>query len=163
MPNGVYTGFNADMEICPEQGIIALLGYPAKPVNTINYKYKSYNLIYIDYEGKAVYINQKEVLDALASHKEKERYVDVAIDQGEAEPIKKLSDALLKWIISQATDEEIQEDGTVKQTMGKEALNALNKLKSGSKIVIENLKNEGSVNEKYNTNNFDLITWFIIS
>ncbi|MEI6823461.1 MAG: SNF2-related protein [Bacteroidota bacterium] len=163
MPNGVYTGFNADTDICPEQGIIALLGYPAKPVNTINYKYKSYNLIYIDYEGKAVYINQKEVLDALASHKEKERYVDVAIDQGEAEPIKKLSDALLKWITSQATDEEIQEDGTIKQTMGKEALNALNKLKSGSKIVIENLKNEGSVNEKYNTNNFDLITWFIIS
>ena len=31
MPKGVYTGFHADKTICNENGIIALLGYPARP------------------------------------------------------------------------------------------------------------------------------------
>jgi ERCC4-related helicase len=163
LPNGIYTGFKAMPEVCPAEGIIALLGYPCKPIKSINFEYKGYELIYIDNEGKSVYLNQKEVLDALAKHKDKSRLVPKAIDQGEPDAIQVLSTALSNWLKNQAIEEEVQEDGTVKQKMGKASLDLLNKLKSGSKSTIQKLKEEGSVTQKFNKENFDLITWFIVS
>ena len=65
MPKGVYTGFKAVHESCSENGIIALLGYPSKPPKVQNHIYQTYDLIYINQDGKPVLLNQKEVLDAL--------------------------------------------------------------------------------------------------
>jgi len=163
MPNGIYTGFIAQPEVCPQQGIIALLGYPTKPINDNSFRYKGYELIYVDENGKAVFLNQKEVLDALAKHKDEARFVPKEIDQGEPEAIEKLATALSTWLKSQAMEEEIQDDGTVKQKMGKAAIDIINKLKSGSKTAIEKLKTEGTATQKFSTDNFDLITWFIVS
>jgi hypothetical protein len=47
--------------------------------------------------------------------------------------------------------------------MGKASLDMLNKLKSGSKTTIKKLKEEGSASQKFSKDNFDLITWFILS
>ena len=47
--------------------------------------------------------------------------------------------------------------------MGKTSLDMLNKLKSGSKTTIQKLKDEGSTTHKFTKDNFDLITWFIVS
>jgi len=163
MPNGIYTGFKAIPEVCPQQGMIALLGYPSKPSKSVKFEYKGYELIYIDHSGKSVFLNQKEVLDALAKHKEEVRFVPKDIDQGEPKSIEHLSAALSAWLKSQATEEEVQEDGTVKQKMGKASLDMLNKLKSGSKTTIQKLKDEGSTTHKFSKDNFDLITWFIVS
>ncbi len=163
LPNGIYTGFKALSEICPKEGMIALMGYPSKPLKVFNYIYKGYELIYIDHAGKPVFLNQKEVLDALAKHKDEVRYVPKNIDQGEHKSIEHLSAALSVWLKSQATEEEVQEDGTVKQKMGKASLDLLNKLKSGSKTAIQKLKDEGPVSQKFDKENFDLITWFIVS
>jgi len=99
----------------------------------------------------------------LAKHKEEIRFVPKAIDQGEPKSIEHLSFALSAWLKSQATEEEVQADGTVKQKMGKAPLDMLNKLKSGSKSTIQKLKEEGSASQKFNKDNFDLITWFIVS
>jgi ERCC4-related helicase len=163
MPNGIYTGFKALQEVCPAEGIIALLGYPSKPSKAINFEYKGYELIYIDHSGKSIFLNQKEVLDALAKHKEEIRFVPKDIDQGEPKSIEHLASSLSAWLKSQATEEEVQEDGTIKQKMGKASLDMLNKLKSGSKTTIQKLKDEGSTTYKFNKDNFDLITWFIVS
>ncbi|MCK6639417.1 MAG: SNF2-related protein [Bacteroidia bacterium] len=163
MPNGLYTGFKGQPEICSQEGIIALLGYPRKQRKTDTSTYKGYELIYIDHSGKPVVLNHKEVLDALAQHKEEVRYVPRNIDQGEPLALNQLSSALTSWLSNQATEEEIQDDGTVKLKMGKASLDMLNKLKSGSRSTIEKLKGEGSPVQKYNKENFDLITWFIIS
>lgn len=163
LPNGIYTGFKANQEVCSEEGLIALLGYPSRPAKSINFEYKGYELIYIDHSGKSVFLNQKEVLDALAKHKDEVRFVPKAIDQGEPKSVEHLSAALSAWLKSQAIEEEVQEDGTVKQKMGKASLDMLNKLKSGSKITIQKLKQEGSTSQKFSKDNFDLITWFIIS
>lgn len=163
LPNGIYTGFKAISEVCPEEGMIALLGYPSKPAKATNFVYRGYELIYIDHSGKSVFLNQKEVLNSLAKHKEEVRYVPKTIDQGEPKFIESLSAALFAWLKSQETEEEVQEDGTVKQKMGKASLDMLNKLKSGSKTAIQKLKEEGSASQKFNKDNFDLITWFIIS
>jgi ERCC4-related helicase len=163
MPNGIYTGFNALPEVCTQKGMIALLGYPSKPSKSTMFEYKGYELIYIDHSGKPVFLNQKEVLDALAKHKEEIRFVPKDIDQGEPKSIEHLSAALSAWLKSQSTEEEVQEDGTVKQKMGKASLDMLNKLKSGSKTTIQKLKDEGSTTHKFSKDNFDLITWFIVS
>lgn len=163
LPNGIYTGFKAIQEVCPQEGMIALLGYPSKPSKSKNFEYKGYELFYIDHSGKSIFLNQKEVLDALAKHKEEIRFVPKAIDQGDPKSIEHLSSALSTWLKSQATEEEVQEDGTVKQKMGKASLDMLNKLKLGSKTTIQKLKEEGSASQKFNKDNFDLITWFIVS
>jgi hypothetical protein len=163
LPNGIYTGFKAIQEVCPQEGLIALMGYPSKPAKSTDYNYKGYELIYIDHSGKSVFLNQKEVLEALAKHKEENRFVPKAVDQGEPKSIEHLSFALASWLKRQATEEEVQEDGTVKQKMGKASLDILNKLKSGSKTAIQKLKDEGSASQKFNKDNFDLITWFILS
>ena len=163
MPNGIYTGFIANPDICKKEGLIALLGYPSKPQKSPDFRYKGHELIYIDYTGKTILQNQKEVLDALAHHKNKNRFVPKEVDNGDPVTIKKLSSALNSWLKSQATEEEIQEDGTLKQKMGKASLDMLDKLKSGSKTIIQKLKEEGSVSQKFHKDNFDLITWFIVS
>ncbi|MBK7691362.1 MAG: DEAD/DEAH box helicase family protein [Bacteroidetes bacterium] len=163
LPNGIYTGFNAIQEVCPQDGIIALMGYPCKPAKSNNFEYKGYELIYIDHSGKSIFLNQKEVLDALSKHKEEIRFVPKAIDQGELKSIEHLSSALTTWLKSQASEDEVQEDGTVKQKMGKASLDVLNKLKTGSKTTIQKLKDEGPASQKFSKDNFDLITWFIVS
>lgn len=163
LPNGIYTGFKGKQEICSMQGLIALLGYPRKVAKGSDFKYRGYELIYIDNSGKSVLLNQKEVLDALAKHKEEFRYVPAAIDQGNPDSIELLSGALANWLKSQAVEEEVQEDGTVKQKMGKASLDLINKLKTGSKTAIQKLKDDGNASKKFSKENFDLITWFIVS
>jgi len=163
MPKGVYTGFKADKTICPDEGIIALLGYPAKPPEVPDHQYQSYDLIYIDMNGKSVLLNQKEVLDALDRHKEKERYVHQRVDKGEEGAIQSLVDAIKSWLSSQAVEEEKQKDGSTKKRMGKEAKNMLAKLKSGDASAIKKVKQNIKVSDKYKADNFDLIVWFLVS
>lgn len=163
MPKGVYTGFKADKEICAENGLIALLGYPAKPAKTLNHEYKVFDLIYINKQGKLVLLNQKDVLDALTHHKEKDRFVPNAIDKGEDAAIQELVNAMKAWLDGQAIEEQLQEDGTTKKVMGSEAKDLLSKLRKGDKKSLERIKENKTVQEKFQLDNFDLITWFLVS
>ena len=162
LPNGIYTGFKGNGEGLSE-GMIALLGYPCKPSKAINYEYKGYELIYIDYSGKSILLNQKEVLDILAKHKDEERFVEKSIDLGVQTEIEKLSNSLISWLQSQQSETEIQEDGSIKQKMGQATIDILQKIKTGNKSTIVKIKEEGSASQKFNKENFDLITWFILS
>jgi hypothetical protein len=111
----------------------------------------------------SILLNQKEVLDILSKHKDENRFVAKSIDLGEQIAIEKLSNALFSWLQNQQAEIEIQEDGTIKQKMGQASIDMLQKLKTGSKSTIEKIKVEGSASQKYNKDNFDLITWFILS
>lgn len=165
MPNGIYTGFRALPDVCPQNGLIALLGYPSRPAKSKEFTYKGYELLYLNHAGEAIFMNQKEVLDALAQHKDCER--DSAglrdIDQGRPQAMEPLAHALKTWLNRQKAAEIVQEDGSVKSTMGKAGLDILEKLKTGSKKAIEQIKEEGSTSEKYSPENFDLITWFLVT
>ena len=55
------------------------------------------------------------------------------------------------------------EDGTIKQVIGKAGLDILNTFKKNPKEAKQRLQSEGTISEKYDFNNFDLITWLIIS
>lgn len=163
MPKGIYTGFNANKSICNENGLIALLGFPSKPPKTINHEYKVFDLIYIDKKGKQVLLNQKEVLDALTHHKDKDRFVPESIDKGDEIAIQELVSALKGWLDIQAIDEQIMEDGTVKKVMGAEAKDLLSKLRKGDKNALFRVKQNIKVEGKFQLDNFDLIIWFLVT
>lgn len=163
MPKGVYSGFKSDKEICPKDGIIALLGYPSKPEKQRDHIYQTFDIIYIDYNGEMVLLNQKEILDAIAYHKDRERFVPDAIDKGNESAIQELVDALKKYLDNQAAETEVQADGTVKQTMGGEAKDILDKLRKGDKGALAKVKQNVEVEEKYKLDNFDLITWLLVT
>src|SRR5690606_1588344 len=163
MPKGVYTGFIADASVCTENGMIALLGYPARPAKSPQHEYKAFDLIYINKQGKLVLLNQKDVLDALTYHKNEDRYVPDAVDRGDERAIQELVNALKTWLDYQAVEEQVQEDGTTKKVMGAEAKDLLSKLKTGDKTALSRIKENVKVDEKFQLENFDLITWFLVS
>ncbi len=163
MPKGVYTGFKKVSEQCPEKGLIALLGYPARLPKKENHQYRSYEFIYIDENGEQVLQNHKEILEALAIHKDEARFVPKAIDPEDAQAIHKLSAQLEKWLQSQAVTLEVQDDGAVKERMGSSTLDIIEKLKKGKRSAINTIQTDGKIRDKYKKENFDLITWFIVS
>jgi len=163
MPKGVYTGFNAKRSVCKENGIIALLGFPAKPPKTLDHEYQIFDLIYINNDGEQVLLNQKEVLEALSQHKEEVRYVPNSIERGEESAINDLVLSLKKWLDFQTTEEEIQDDGTIKRRAGSKTKDILSKLKTGDSTALSRVKQNISVSEKYKLQNFDLITWFLVN
>ena len=163
MPKGVYTGFHGNRNLCKDEGIIALLGFPSKPPKAIEHEYNTYDLIYIDKQGKQVLLNQKEVLDVLSEHKNEERVVLDEIERGEQKAIADLVDSLKNWLKSQATEEVILADGTVKIRAGIETRDILAKLKTGDSKTVRRVKDNIKVSDKYQLQNFDLVTWFIVS
>lgn len=163
MPKGVYSGFKADATICPEDGIIALLGYPNRPQKAKTHEYKVFDLIYINNKGQLVLLNQKDVLDVITYHKDRKRYVSDAIEKGDESEIQRLVNSLKSFLDSQAAEVAEQEDGSTKKTMGKEAKDVLAKLRKGEKSAIERVKQNVKVDEKYKLENFDLITWFLVT
>lgn len=163
MPRGIYTGFKADKEVCEEKGIIALMGYPARPQKSVNHVYQSHELIYIDKDGKQVLLNQKEVLDVLAVHQDEIRYVPKGVDKGDPKAIDPLIAAIGKWIKDQTETEVTQADGTVKKRAGKASVDLLKQLRAGNKKAVKKVEKNETSSEKYQTKNFDLITWFLIN
>ena len=68
-----------------------------------------------------------------------------------------------KWIQNQARRVITLDDGTKKEVIGDAGLNLLEKLKAGKKDAVELIKKEGKISDRYNFENFDLITWLIVT
>ena len=163
MPKGVYSGFLGDMATGDRNGIVALLGYPAKPSKKLDHQYQVFDLIYIDKSGKLVLNNQKEVLDFLTVNKDKERFVPPAVDRGEQVAIAELVSALKTWLSSQGVQTEVMEDGSTKQTMGTAARDLLGKIKKGNQMALDFIKQDGNVEQKFQVDKFDLVAWVLVS
>ncbi len=163
MPNGVFSGIKIENNTDMEPGIISLLGYPAQKKYNPETNYLSYELIYIDLQGNQISNNQKVILEQLNKNYTLPRAIDPKIESGDTEAIEKLSNALKIWISNQAKAEKELEDGTKIEVISNAGLDLINKLKSNPKETLEKLKIEGNVSMKFNFDNFDLITWLIIS
>lgn len=161
MPKGVYSGLVGDVQ--SSSGIIALLGYPARPQKAVDHQYQVFDLIYIDKSGKLVLSNQKEVLEFLTANKEKERFVPKAVDRGEQESIVELVNALKAWLSSQAVQTEVMEDGTTRETMGNAPRGLLGMLKQGDKMALGIIKQNTKIDEKFQADKFDLVAWMLVS
>ena len=164
MPRGVYSGFVRNPTILPKDGVIALLGYPAKKTGRDESRYQKYDVVYTDWLGNSVIVNEKEILELLSQEirKNPPRELPDGVDQGEQKAIEKLSNALQTWLKKQAVEEVIQEDGTVKKTMGLSMKEKLERLKQGDKAVINEIKTEGKPENVFQADNFDLIVWMVV-
>lgn len=163
MPNGVFSGIKIENNTEMQPGIISLLGYPAQKKYNSETNYLSYELIYIDVQGNQISNNQKVILEQLNKNYTLPRAIDPKIESGDTKAIEKLSNALKIWISNQAKAEKELEDGTKIEVISNAGLDLINKLKSNPKQTLEKLKIEGNISKKFNFDNFDLITWLIIS
>lgn len=163
MPKGVFSGIKIENNIEMKPGMISLLGYPAQKKYNPQFNYLSYELIYIDLQGNQLSNNQKVILEQLHNNYQLPRSIDPKIESGDTETIEQLSYALKIWINHQAKTEIELEDGTKKEILSKAGLAVINSLKTNPKQTLEKLKIEGNVSQKYNFDNFDLITWLIVS
>jgi superfamily II DNA or RNA helicase len=163
MPKGVYSGFLGDIATGDREGIVALLGYPAKPSKQLDHQYEVFDLIYIDKLGKLVLNNQKEVLDFLTVNKDQERFVPDVVDRGDEGAISELVNALKTWLSSQAVQTEVMEDGTIKETMGKASRELLGMLKKGDKMALGTIKQNTKIDEKFQADKFDLVAWVLVN
>ena len=163
MPNGVFSGIKIENNSEMQPGIISLLGYPAQKKYNPETNYLSYELIYIDLQGNQISNNQKVILEQLNKNHTLPRAIDPEIESGDAKAIEKLSNALKIWINNQAKAEKELDDGTKIEVISNAGLDLINKLKTNPKQTLEKLKIEGNVSKKFNFDNFDLITWLIIS
>lgn len=162
MPKGIYSGFSQETTIEHKSGIIALLGYPARPVGLPDFTYTEHDLIFVDYDGKAIMLNQREVLDLLARCKHHERVVPAGIDAGETSALHLLSTALHRWLANQASQQDVQA-GEVITTMGQSALDILHKLKSGDPTAVKTIRRNVKTEHKYDPTNCDLLVWVVVS
>ncbi len=150
MPNGIFTGFKAEPDKKYTElpkGIIALLGYPRKPDDSDTHKYNEFHLLYSHEKGFSTYNNNQEILGILRKHKNKIRVVPDDVENGKNEALQGLSDKIKEWIEGQVPLKAIDEiqgifaDGVPKKRSPEEK----------------------KLEDKFKPDNFDLITWFVIS
>jgi len=91
------------------------------------------------------------------------RFVPDTADKGEEPAIQELDLAMKGWLDCQAAEEVEQEDSSSKKVMGKEAKDVLSKLRCGNKGALERIKQNVKTDEKFQLENFDLITWFLVT
>jgi len=150
IPNGVFTGFRAktdkDFPTLP-QGIIAVLGYPKNINNDKKHCYDEIHLLYSSSEGTDLFVNNYEILNILRKHKKEKRFVPDAIEKGDKPEIEKLGNLIKDWLKAQVPNKAVEDilnifnDGVSKKTSKEDKL----------------------LEEKFKQENFDLITWFVVS
>lgn len=149
IPNGVYTGFNSNPETKLHAfgpGIMGLIGYPRKPENNSEHQYSHLELFYISKDKKFQILNNMEVLFNLRENKMEKRFVPDSIDQPSVATIEELKGLIEEWM---------------KRKFAQEDFDALAKLADGGKI--EKINKDEIPAERYTLENYDLITWFVVS
>ncbi len=163
MPNGVYTGFQADPDACPTPGMVALLGHPARKPGEERRPYDAYDLVYVDSEGNAVLLNPKDVLEALAKHKDAPRYVPKGLDNGDPHELAVWSAALKNWLHSQAVSEVQDDNGETTQVAGSATMELIAQIQQGNRPGQAKLKQGQTFDERYEEHNVDLVLWFAVT
>jgi len=156
MPNGVYTGFkfktNKKWDEMPDS-IIAVLGYPKRPDESLDHIYDEIYLLHqpiVDGHRASTLVlkNNQEILSLLRYHKKEHRFVPQNIDNGDTAILDKLSQTINDWVKSQSTPV---------------ALTEIQDLFSGHKNPQKISPEQKKLEEKFQSKNFDLINWFIVS
>lgn len=155
IPNGVFTGFkfkpNQKMQTISDS-IVAVLGYPKRPDDSLDYVYDEIHLLHQNIEvgksSKRALGNNQEILTMLRNHKAETRYVPQSIEKGDQMVLDKLADAVGTWVKAQATPV---------------AVNQIQDLFTGNVTPNKISPEQKKLEEKFKAENFDLINWFVIS
>ena len=152
IPNGVYTGFKVRPDLFQQhlpKGLIALVQYKPKDKAKIPDK-PEYHLLYADDKGHAEIVNQHEILSVLRKHKAENRFVPDTIDRSEPEAIQNMANIIQRWLDNKA---------------GRQAVKDIQQI---FEFGIDNTPSIGNtesqiLEDKFQNDNFELITWFILS
>lgn len=150
IPNGVFTGFKANPDLFTSnipKGIIALIGSPKRKFIDKDFKYKTIHLLYSDKFSEPAYINEYDILSILRKHKLTKRYLPENVENSSSNSIKEYSEYLKKWLDWKA---------------GKKAVDEIQSLFSDG-INEDNKPKKTKLEDFYVPENFDLITWFVVS
>lgn len=156
IPNGVFTGFKFRTSrkwATMPSGIVAVLGYPRKPDESTNHVYDEIHLLHqpISDDSKAAKLvlkNNQEILSLLRYHKLEHRFVPQNIEKGDKKVLEKLSSSIGDWVAAQATPV---------------AVNEIQSLFTGGIAPQKISSEQKKLEDKFKSDNFDLINWFIIS
>lgn len=150
MPNGVFSGFVNQAEQFPDmpESLVALVGYPKKPEGKRQHHYSE---LYImcqpaDAQDAATCqeVNKADVLEFLRRNKKANRYMPEWIMEKDDERINRLSGVLKTWMRHKA---------------GTEGRIIINNLFNSTKTIGQQPGITVNVDEKFRTENFDLIVW----
>lgn len=150
IPNGVYTGFKRVENLFSKparEGLIALIGYPKKETASETHKYEKLHLLFADYNGKVVFHNEVDILTFLRNHKKINRFVPKDIDDSKPEALKQLTHILTEWLNYKSKESSVE---TVKDLFTRGVTDQTKPM---------HLK----IEELYKPENFDLITWIVVS
>lgn len=163
LPNGIFSGvaFAEAIENEQKEGIIALLGSPIRKAKQKK-AYQQLKLVYVDTQGKEILINEKEILHYLSQQKNAPRYGCEKLDIGDPEEVKHYANALAQWFEHQQANTIVDEEGNEQKVASTQSVNLLKNMLKGKKEAIKEVKTNEKASEKFDKNNWDLITWLIV-
>ncbi len=163
LPNGIFSGvaFAEAIENKQKEGIIALLGSPIRKAKQKK-AYQQLKLVYVDTQGKEILINEKEILHYLSQQKNAPRYGCEKLDIGDPEEVKHYANALAQWFEHQQANTIVDEEGNEQKVASTQSVNLLKNMLKGKKEAIKEVKTNEKASEKFDKNNWDLITWLIV-
>ena len=163
LPNGIFSGvaFAEAIENEQKEGIIALLGSPIRKAKQKK-AYQQLKLVYVDTQGKEILINEKEILHYLSQQKNAPRYGCEKLDIGDPEEVKHYANALAQWFEHQQANTIVDEEGNEQKVASTQSVNLLKNMLKGKKEAIKEVKTNEKASEKFDKNNWNLITWLIV-
>lgn len=156
IPNGVFTGFQAQPDLFNHQmpaGLIALLRYvgppDAAPIKADS-KESSLYLLYTTPDGVSEWQSNADILAILRRHKGQARLVPTALENSDPAAIEALSAQVRAWL-----------DHKVGRTHVETVLDLFSSM--GPPTATARTRTEMKLEEKFQPDNFELVTWFIVS
>ena len=156
IPKGSFSGFKiTNSDLCPTNGVIALMGYPARNKTNMSHAFKTFKVLYLDEQGNLVDDSQIKTLTALSTHFKEERNVPILVDKRDIDELNKYC-SMFETYFTTLNNSESDDNMRVKAENIKD-------LKSGSIInkVKEN-NSENGLEELLKKENFELIAWMIV-
>jgi superfamily II DNA or RNA helicase len=156
IPKGSFSGFKiTNSDLCPTNGVIALMGYPARNKTNQSHAFKTFKLIYLDEQGKLVDDSQIKTLTALSTHFKEKRNVPEKVDKRDLDELNKYS-SMFETYFNNLNNTESDEYTKVK-------VEAMKGLKSGSVIAkMKENDSEHGLEELLKKENYELIAWMIV-
>ena len=158
IPNGVFTGFQAQPDLFNHQvptGLIALMRYvgppDGAPAKAASDKEPTLYLLYTTPDGVIEWQSNAEILAILRRHKGQARLVPTPIEQSQPDAIQALSAQVRNWLDHKAGRTHVETVLDLFSSMGV------------STAATARTRSELKLEEKFQPEKFELITWFIVS
>ncbi len=147
IPDGVFSGFRIKHDLFSSDlppGLIALVRYKHTPSDEKPEHY----LLYATPDGASGIEHEQAILSILKKHKTTTRHVPRTIDESEADVLQALADQISGWMDRKA---------------GRQAVSQVQDLfKLGGQLPPKTRESR-LLEEKFKNDNFDLVTWFVLT